>query len=115
MRKFFKSFIYGIQGISYALGTQLNFKVHFIAAILVLVLGFFLNIDSREWLWIVLAISLVLFSELLNTALEVLVDLVSPDYHIKAKIVKDVAAGAVLVTALFAIITGLIIFIPRIF
>ena len=114
MDKFLKGFKYGFNGLDYAFRTQVNFKVHTIFAIFVILLGYVLEITDKEWLWILLATSMVLISELLNTALEVLVDLVSPEHNQKAGIIKDVAAGAVLVTALFAVVAGLIIFLPKI-
>ncbi len=82
--------------------------------LIVIILGWYLRLSLSEWLWIIAASALVIIIELLNTAIEVLVDLVSPAYHEKAKIIKDVAAGAVLVSAVFAALTGLLIFIPKI-
>ena len=115
IKKFFKGFTYAFQGLSYAFSTQINFKVHTLSAVLVIILGCFLNITFQEWLWIILAISMVLIAELFNTAFEVLVNLISPEYNSKAGIIKDLAAGAVLLTAFFAVIIGLIIFLPKIF
>lgn len=77
--------------------------------------GWYFNLSGAEWLWVIMASGVVLMAELMNTAMEVLVDLVSPDLHPKAKIIKDVAAAAVLVTALTAVVIGLLIFIPKIF
>lgn len=115
MKKFLHSFKYAFQGVSYSFRTQLNFKVHTFAAIFAISLGFIVKISHQEWLWIILAIGLVLISELINTALETLVDLVSPKYNPKAGIVKDVAAAAVLITACLAIAIGIIIFVPKLF
>ena len=115
IKKFFKGFTYAFQGLRYAFSTQINFKFHTLSAVLVIILGCFLNISFQEWLWIILAISMVLIAELFNTAFEVLVNLISPEYNSKAGIIKDLAAGAVLVTAFFAVIIGLIIFLPKIF
>jgi diacylglycerol kinase len=109
------SFSYAFKGLSYAYRTQLNFKIHVFAAIVIFCLGYVYNISNQEWLWIILAIALVLISELFNTALETLVDLVSPVYQNKAGIVKDVAAAAVLIMACLAVAIGLIVFIPKIF
>ncbi len=77
--------------------------------------GLWLGLSITEWLWITAAAGIVLIVELLNTALEVLVDLVSPAIHPKAKIIKDVAAGSVLMAAVTAVLIGLIIFLPKIF
>ena len=115
IKKFFKGFTYAFKGLRYAFSTQINFKVHTLSAVLVIILGCFLNITFQEWLWIILAISMVLVAELINTAFEVLVNLISPEHDSKAGIIKDLAAGAVLVTAFFAVIIGLIIFLPKIF
>lgn len=113
MQKFFNSFKYAFSGLSYAFRTQFNFKFHTVALLFTGIAGWILKLSTLEWLWITVAIALVLLSELLNTAIEVLVDLVSPAYHEKAKIVKDVSAGAVLIAAVFALVVGLIIFIPK--
>ncbi|WP_256012844.1 diacylglycerol kinase family protein [Desertivirga xinjiangensis] len=115
LKKFLKGFKYASQGVRYAFSTQINFKVHSALSVLVVLLGFFLNLSQSEWLWILCAICLVIVAELFNTALEVLVDLVSPDYHSKAGRIKDLASAAVLLTAVFAFITGLIIFTPKLF
>ena len=113
MLRFFKSFGYAISGLRYGFKTQLNFRVHCIALIAVLILGCCTGLKAKEWMWICMASGLVIVTELVNTALEVLVDLVSPQYHVKAGIIKDLAAGAVLVAAITAIVIGLLIFIPK--
>ncbi|MES2829513.1 MAG: diacylglycerol kinase family protein [Bacteroidota bacterium] len=113
MRKFFKSFTYSFSGIAHAFRYEQNFRLHLLSLLLVTLAGWHFNIAANEWLWIVTAAGLVILSELFNTAIEVLVDLVSPSAHPKAKIVKDVASAAVLVAAFVALIIGLIIFIPR--
>lgn len=115
MKKFLLSFTFALKGLGYAFRTQLNFKVHIFASLVAISLGFLLKINTHEWLWILLAIGLVLITELLNTALEVLVDLVSPGYHPKAGAVKDVSAAAVLLMAFLAVLIGLIVFVPKIF
>lgn len=113
MNRFFKSFGYAFAGLIYAFKTQLNFKIHCLAAILVIVLGFYIKLSVAEWLWIACAITLVLVVELLNTAIEVLVDLVSPQQNQKAGVVKDIAAAAVLISALLSLIVALLIFVPK--
>lgn len=102
--------MYAAQGFRAGFRTQLNFRVQCGAALLVICLGLFFNIGKSEWLWILLDIALVLFAELMNTALETLVDLVSPDFHVLAGRVKDIAAAAVTVLAANALITAVIIF-----
>lgn len=113
MRKFFNSFKYAFSGLNYAFKTQFNFKFHTAAVLAVGITGWTLKLSVAEWLWVIVAMASVLISELLNTAIEVLVDLVSPGYNEKAKIIKDVSAGAVLIAAVFALAVGLIIFIPK--
>ncbi|RZK51171.1 MAG: diacylglycerol kinase family protein [Pedobacter sp.] len=115
MKRFLSSFGFAFKGLAYAFKTQLNFRVHCIALILVVVLGLFFKLDRSEWLWIVIAVVMVFSAELINTALEVLVDLVSPQQHPKAGAIKDLAAGAVLITAVGALIIGLFIFVPKLF
>lgn len=115
MNRFLKSFSYAFSGLSYAFKSQFNFKVHVFALIIVGILGWYYQLSTVEWLWIIVASGMVLMTELLNTAIEVLVDLVSPEIHPKAKIIKDVAAGAVLIIAITALGIGLVIFIPKIF
>lgn len=114
MSKFIKGFGYAFSGLAYAFKSQLNLKIHLLFATIVIAAGYYVNLSTAEWLWIVASIGLVLMAELLNTSLEVLVDLVSPEIHPKAKIIKDVAAAAVLITAITAAAIGLIIFIPKI-
>jgi diacylglycerol kinase len=114
MSRMIKSFGFAVAGLRYAFNTQPNFKFHTLALLVVAVSGWYLNLNRSEWLWILAAVSMVLIAELLNTAIEVLVDLVSPAYHIKAGIVKDTASAAVLIAAIAAASIGLIIFIPKI-
>ncbi|WP_242695868.1 diacylglycerol kinase family protein [Desertivirga brevis] len=113
VKKFLKGFTYAFKGVQYAFNTQINFKFHTISAFVAIVAGFYFNLNSREWLWIITAVSCVLISELFNTALELLVDLVSPGYNKKAGAVKDLASAAVLITAAFALVVGAIIFLPK--
>lgn len=113
MRNFFRGFIYAWKGIRYAFASQVNFRFHTVAALIVIIAGWYLQLDSAEWLWISAAIAAVFISELFNTAIETIVDLVSPAYHPKAGVIKDLSSAAVLVTAFFAFIAGLLIFIPK--
>jgi diacylglycerol kinase (ATP) len=113
MRKFIRGFGFAFKGLAYATKTQLNFRVHLVAALVAVILGFILKLTVYEWLWIILSCAIVLVTELLNTSLEILTDLVSPEYNKLAGHVKDVAAGAVVIAAIFALITGIIIFLPK--
>lgn len=115
MRRLIKSFGFALSGIAYTAKSQMNFRIHLAAIIGVAAAGWYCKLSPGEWLAIVLAIGLVLVAEGLNTALEILVDLVSPEFNIQAGRVKDVAAGAVLIAAVISVLTGLIIFIPKFF
>ena len=113
MKKFFKGFYFAFNGIKHSFKTQLNFKVHTFLAFLAVLLGYLLQITTDEWLWICAAISLVFIAELINTALETLVDLVSPEINPKAGLIKDISAAAVLIAAIFAFLVGCFIFLPK--
>ncbi|MFI5159040.1 MAG: diacylglycerol kinase family protein [Sphingobacteriales bacterium] len=114
IKKLILSFGYAFKGLAYATKSQLNFRIHLFASVIAIALGFTLNITTTEWLWIALSIAIVLLTELTNTGIETLTDLVSPDYNEKAGHVKDICAGAVVVAACFALLTGIIIFLPKI-
>jgi diacylglycerol kinase len=107
------SFKYAFKGIWTMLCTQRNAWIHLLATIVVLIFGLFCNLTRFEWCWIVLAIISVWTAESLNTALESLTDLASPEIHPLAEKTKDVAAGAVLITAIGAAVIGLLIFTPH--
>lgn len=109
----FRSFGYAWKGIRSALRSERNFQFHFFTTLFVCLLGFILQLSTAEWVAIILCIGLVLTAELLNTAIEKMVDLISPEWNEKAGHTKDIAAGAVLIASATALITGLIIFIPK--
>ena len=92
-----------------------NFRIHLAAALIVIILGFLFRIRSIEWMGIVLCFGLVIATEIMNTAVEKLVDFVSPQNNEKAGQIKDIAAAAVLVSACAACVAGLIIFLPYLF
>ena len=114
MNKFIRGFGFAFRGLGHAVKTQLNFRVHLVLAVIAIAMGWYLQLSSAEWLWIIFSIGLVLLTELINTAIELLVDLVSPGFNETAGKVKDMAAAAVLVTAFTALLVGAIIFIPKI-
>ena len=99
-----------IEGILWTTSSQRHMRNHFLAALLVLLVAGFLKVSVLEFILLTFAVTLVLFAELMNTALEVLVDLVSPEYHLLAKRAKDVAAGAVLVASCGAAVVGFFAF-----
>jgi len=110
-----KSFANAFWGLFYTIRTQHNFQIHLISSIAVIITGIFFEISKLEWLIIALTIFIVFIAETFNTAIEKLVDFVSPEYDKIAGLVKDIAAGAVLLTAIMSVIIGLIIFLPYIF
>ncbi len=114
-KKLINSFKYAIEGICEAFKTERNMKIHIFVMILVIVAGILLKINKLEWIICVLCFAMVIGGELLNTAIETVVDIAMPYKNEKAKIAKDVSAGAVLVFAIGAVICGLIIFVPKIF
>ncbi len=101
-----------IEGIIYAVKTQRHMRYHFFIAAAALILGLFLNISRIEFIVLSLAIVLVLVAEMLNTAIEVTVDMISQRYHPRAKIAKDIAAGVVLVASIGAVTMGYLILYP---
>ena len=107
-----KSFGYALEGLRHAVRTQRNLRIHIGIAALVVAIGIFLDLPLRDWAVLALTIGAVLTGELINTVVEAVVDLASPEYHELAKIAKDVAAGTVLVMALTAISVGLLILGP---
>ncbi|MCJ8011415.1 diacylglycerol kinase family protein [Paenibacillus sp. KQZ6P-2] len=104
------SFGYAIQGVWYALRTQRNMRIHAAAAVVVIIAAALLHLSWMRWVVLLLAITLVMVMELMNTALESVVDLASPEIHPLAKAAKDTAAGAVLLASVFALVAGIIVF-----
>jgi diacylglycerol kinase len=109
-----RSFVYAYRGIKHVITTQHNMWIHLLIMLIVVGMGLICNIRPIAWVVIIFAIAMVLAAEIFNSAIEVLVDLVSPDYNEKAGRIKDMAAGAVLITAIAAVIIACIIFIPYI-
>jgi diacylglycerol kinase (ATP) len=109
-----RSFRYAFAGIVRMLRCQHNAWLHLGVTIIVVAAGFFFDVSAREWCWIILAISVVWTAEALNTAFEFLADAASPQFHPLVRDAKDVAAGAVLITATGATVIGVIIFWPHI-
>jgi diacylglycerol kinase (ATP) len=111
-RNIIDSFRHAFAGLWYAFRTQRNTRIHLIITAGVIALGLWLGLSCTQWAVLVLTIGFVLVSEMLNTVAESLVDLVSPEYHPQAKIVKDVTAGAVLLGAIISVIVGLLVLGP---
>lgn len=109
-----KRFKYPLEGFRRLLNKDIHFLLHVITSIIVLIISVIFKLNSVEWLLIISAIFLVLITEALNTAIEEVVDLTTNEYHLHAKYAKDVASFAVLLSSLYAMIIGVIIFLPKI-
>lgn len=108
----FKSFSFAIKGLYALFKGEPNAKIHLFFAVTTLFLAFFFEVEKSDWIILIACITLVLAAEAFNTAIESLTDLASPDYHPLAKKTKDIAAAAVLISAIGTVIIGLIIFVP---
>jgi diacylglycerol kinase len=106
IQKFFKSIPFAWEGIIALFKSENNAKIHLVAMVIVVGFGFWIGLSEGEWLAITLTIGSVMAMEAVNTAVEALVDLVSPEFHPLAKKAKDVAAGAVLILAIMAIVVA---------
>ena len=113
-RSFKKSLRDCLNGLEYVVVNEDNFKREIVLGIIAVLLGVFLKISKIEFIIILFVIALVLFAEIINTALEKVVDLYTTEYNEKARIVKDVAASSVIIICFFAVVIGLIIYIPKI-
>jgi diacylglycerol kinase (ATP) len=109
----FQSFRYAFRGILEMLRTESNARIHALATIVVVAFGLSIGISAFEWLAIILAIMAIWCAEGFNTAFEALCDVASPQYHPKVERAKDIAAGAVLISAIGAILIGLVVFGPH--
>ncbi len=113
LRNRIRSFGYALSGLWKFFKTEHNLWIHWIIAVLVIVFGFLLRLSQTEWVVIVLVMGMVLSAEAFNTCIEKIMDHLAPDYHENVKYIKDLAAGAVLLTAVAAAIAGTIIFLPK--
>ncbi len=114
LKKRLQSFRYAIAGLIYLFSTQANAKIHGGITVFVIGAGLFFSLTATEWCIIIITIVMVIGAEAINTALETLTDLVSPNFHELAGRAKDVAAAAVFTSALGAVCVGLIIFLPKV-
>lgn len=108
------SFKYALTGILTALKEEPNLKFHFLVGVAVITAAFILNISRSDWMIIIFLIGFVVSLELTNTAVEAVVDAFTDKEHPKAKLAKDISAGAVLIAAITAAVLGIIIFLPYI-
>ena len=112
--RFFKSFGYSFEGLKYAYINEQSMTIHMFTSVIVVLMGFLFKITTTEWILAFVVIGVVMGTELLNTAIEAVVDLVSPEKHYLAKIAKDTASAAVFVYSMIALVTGLMVFMPYI-
>ncbi|KJD33600.1 diacylglycerol kinase [Tamlana nanhaiensis] len=108
-----KSVGYAFKGMMLLLKTEASVKIQFVIGILVTVFGFYFNISTNEWIVQTLAIGVVMSTEGMNTAIEEIANFIHPEHHTKIGLIKDIAAGAVFIASVFAVIIGLIIYIPK--
>jgi len=109
-----KRFKFAFNGIINVFKNEQNFRIHAVSAVFVIIAGFIFSVNKTEWTILIIAISMTASFEMINSALEYLSNFVSPGYDNKIKIIKDAAAGAVLISALGAFILACIIFLPKI-
>ena len=114
MMKLIKSFTYAWAGIKSCFKSESNFKIHIIAAITAVVFSLLLKVSAPEWIAILFCVAFVIAMEMVNTAIEKLCDVVHTEPHRVIKTVKDITAGAVLISAIFSLITAAVIFLPKI-
>ena len=115
LKKRLESFGYAFNGIGVMLKEEHNSRIHLLAAIFVIIAGFYFDISQTEWFAVVISIGIVFTAEAFNSSLENVADFISPEKHEQIKKVKDLAAAGVLIIALTALAIGLIIFVPKIF
>ncbi len=115
MSRFTRSFVYAFNGLKLCVLKEANFRIHIACSVLAIVLAILLGLTAVEWMIVLLCIGFVLSMEIINTAIEQVCNFVHRDIHPSMKVVKDIAAGAVLASAIIAVICGAIIFLPKIF
>lgn len=108
-----KKFAFAGRGICYVLKKEAHMRIHLTAAVIVIAIGLFFQLTQFEWIALIGCIGFVIFAEIVNTSIEKIVDLIHPEWHERAGIIKDIAAGAVLIASLISIIIGFIVFWPH--
>lgn len=111
---FLKSLTYAINGIKYCFKVEKHYKFHIFSFLLIMILSFILKLSRFEFIFVILVSFLVIITEMLNTCIEVVVDMITKEDNVLAMHAKDIGAGAVLVSSILALIVGIIIFIPKI-
>lgn len=112
MERLAVSFGHAWRGVRYVVKHEKNARIHLVFAIVILLLGLILQLTAGDLAAILLAVIIVFFAEIMNTAFEKTLDIVEPNHHPQVKLIKDMAAGAVLVTAIAAVAIGIVIFTP---
>ncbi len=112
-RNFWEALLHSLEGIKYAFHTERNLKIQLLIAVLVIIVGTILKLTQTQWLILCLNIGMVLFAEMMNTAIEIVLDLYTEKYDEKIKRAKDMASGAVLIIAIISAISGCILFLPK--
>lgn len=113
INKLIHSFEFAFQGLKFAVLLDQNVRFHLIVGTLVLIVSLLLNVPKSELLFVIFAIFFVVITEMMNTAIEEMTNLILKEHSQEAKIAKDVAAGAVLLAAIFAVIVGVIVLVPN--
>lgn len=113
-KSFFTALGHCINGIKYTLKNEKNFKIQILLAIVVIICGIFFKLQTIEFAVLFITIGMVLLAELINTAIEVMLDIYSQEYDENIKIMKDISSGAVLVTSIIAVLVGISLFLPKI-
>ncbi len=114
MKKRINSFEYAWNGIRTVFLSEINFKIHCISGVIVVLIGLILKISSIEWSLILFLIGTILSLEMVNTSIEILCDRVCSEYNPQVKKIKDIAGGAVLIMAIISMVIGCLIFVPKI-
>lgn len=110
---FLHSFRVALNGIRLFLLNERNGRIQLILAVIVIVASFLMKLSAREWILILICIMLVIITEMVNSAIEKICDLISESFHPSIKVIKDISAGAVLFAVIFSVIIGVIIFLPK--
>jgi diacylglycerol kinase len=113
LRSRFRSILIALGGIRQVILSQENAKIHALITLLVILMGLLLTLSRGEWISLILVIGLVWTAEIFNTAVEVLVDMISPGHNVAAKTIKDISAGAVLFSAMISVVVGMLILGPH--
>lgn len=110
-----ESFSFAWRGFCHCFASERNFRIHLVFGVAILFIALFLDVSLTEFAILLLLIAVVITSEMFNTAIENIIDLISPEYHPLAKVIKDVAAGAVFFVCVIAALIGIVIFVPHLY